>query len=35
MGYVWAGYGITLGTLAGYAVWVLRRARSLERRARR
>jgi heme exporter protein D len=28
MGYVWAGYGITLGTLAAYAVWLLRRARS-------
>lgn len=27
MGYVWAGYGITLASLATYAVWVLRRAR--------
>jgi heme exporter protein CcmD len=29
MGYVWAGYGITLATLATYAVWLLRRARRL------
>ena len=34
MGYVWAGYGITLASLAAYAVWLLRRARSLGRRAR-
>jgi len=27
MGYVWAGYGITLLTLAAYAGWVLSRAR--------
>ncbi|HEX4905604.1 MAG TPA: heme exporter protein CcmD [Acidimicrobiales bacterium] len=29
MGYVWAGYGITLATLAAYAVWLLRRSRRL------
>ena len=29
MGYVWAGYGITLASLAAYAVWLLRRARRL------
>lgn len=34
MGYVWAGYGITLGSLAAYAVWLLHRARTLDRRAR-
>ena len=34
MGYVWPGYGITLGTLAAYSVWLLRRARSLDRRQR-
>ena len=34
MGYVWAGYGITLASLAGYTVWLLRRARSLDRRTR-
>ena len=27
MPYVLAGYGITLASLAAYAVWVLRRAR--------
>ena len=27
MGYVLAGYGITLTSLAAYAVWLLRRAR--------
>ena len=27
MGYVIAGYGITLASLAAYAVWLLRRAR--------
>ena len=27
MSYVWAGYSITLVTLAAYAVWLLRRAR--------
>lgn len=26
MGYVLAGYGITLASLAAYAVWLLRRA---------
>jgi heme exporter protein CcmD len=35
MGYVWAGYSITLVSLAAYAVWILRRARSLDRRGRR
>jgi hypothetical protein len=34
MGYVAAGYGITLGTLAAYAAWVLLRARGLGRRDR-
>ena len=34
MGYVWAGYGITLGSLTAYAVWLLRRARTLDRRDR-
>jgi len=29
--YVWAGYGISVGAIAGYAVWVLRRARVLSR----
>ena len=29
MPYVLAGYGITLASLAAYAVWVLRRARKL------
>ncbi len=32
-GYVAAGYGATLLTLAGYAVHVLRRARTLQARA--
>ena len=32
MGYVWAGYGITLASLAAYAMWLLRRARTLDRR---
>jgi len=27
VGYVWAGYSITLVTLAAYAAYVLRRAR--------
>ena len=27
MSYVLAGYGITLASLAAYAVWLLRRAR--------
>ena len=27
MSYVWAGYSITLVTLAVYAAWLLRRAR--------
>jgi hypothetical protein len=27
MGYVYAGYGITLAVLAAYAAWVLTRAR--------
>jgi heme exporter protein CcmD len=29
MSYVWAGYGVTLVTLAGYAAWLLRRGRKL------
>ena len=31
MGYVLAGYGITLASIAAYAGWLLRRARSLDR----
>jgi hypothetical protein len=31
-GYVAAGYGVTLVSLAGYAAYVLRRARSLRAR---
>lgn len=34
MGYVVAGYGITLGSLALYALWLVRRSRSHDRRAR-
>ena len=30
-GYVLAGYGVTVGTLGLYAVWVLRRGRALSR----
>ena len=30
-GYVWAGYGITIGTLALYTARVLRRGRVLSR----
>jgi hypothetical protein len=32
MGYVFAGYGITLASIAAYAGWLLRRARSLSSR---
>jgi heme exporter protein CcmD len=31
MGYVWAGYGITLGVLGLYSAWVIRRGRLLSR----
>lgn len=34
MGYVGAGYGIALFSLAAYSAWVLRRARVLGRRDR-
>ena len=34
MGYVLAGYGITLAALAAYAVSVLRKGRALSRRGR-
>jgi hypothetical protein len=34
MGYVVAGYAITLGALAAYTVWLLRRSRSLDRRSK-
>ena len=34
MSYVLAGYGITLASLAAYATWLLRRARSLDRHTR-
>ena len=33
-GYVLAGYGITLGALAGYAAWVLQRGRAFGRQRR-
>jgi hypothetical protein len=29
--YVWAGYVVTLGGLAAYTAWLLRRARSAAR----
>jgi hypothetical protein len=29
MSYVYAGYGISLVAIGGYAAWVLRKARSL------
>lgn len=32
MGYVLAGYGITIGGLGAYAAWVLVRGRRLARR---
>lgn len=32
MSYVFAGYGITIGGLAAYTAWLLRRARVLGRR---
>lgn len=32
MTYVFAGYGITIGSLAAYTVWLLHRARVLGRR---
>jgi hypothetical protein len=31
MSYVLAGYAATVGGLGGYAVWLLRRARALDR----
>ena len=31
MGYVLAGYGVTLAGLGAYAVWVVRRGRALRR----
>lgn len=34
MSYVWAGYGVTLLGLGGYAVWVVRRGRRLARGGR-
>lgn len=34
MDYVLAGYGITIASLAAYAGWLLRRARSFDRRTR-
>ena len=34
MGYVTAGYAITLGALGAYAAWVLVRARSLTKGGR-
>jgi hypothetical protein len=33
MSYVAAGYAVTLGTLAAYGLWTLRRGRSLARQA--
>jgi len=32
MSYVLAGYGITAVAIAGYAAWVLRKGRSLEKK---
>jgi len=32
MGYVVAGYGITLGSIGAYAIWLLVRGRRLGRR---
>ena len=29
MGYVWAGYGITLASIVGYAAWLIARGRTL------
>ena len=34
MGYVIAGYGISIAAIAGYAAWVLRRGRTLSRTER-
>jgi hypothetical protein len=34
MGYVAAGYGITLASVAAYTVWLFRRARTFDRRPR-
>ena len=34
MGYVFAGYGISIAAIAGYAAWVLRRGRKLSRTER-
>jgi len=31
MSYVLAGYGVTFATLGAYALWILRRRRSLSR----
>lgn len=31
MSYVWAGYGVTLGALGAYAIYVVRRGRALSR----
>jgi heme exporter protein CcmD len=31
MSYVYAGYGITLVAIGGYAAWMLRRGRALTR----
>jgi heme exporter protein CcmD len=32
MSYVYAGYGITVVALVGYAAWMLRRGRQLEKK---
>ena len=29
MGYVWAGYGVTVGSIAAYAIWIVVRGRKL------
>jgi hypothetical protein len=34
MSYVWAGYTLTLAGLGSYALWLIRRARSLSRAGR-
>lgn len=31
MSYVYAGYGVSLAAIVGYAAWVLRRGRSLSK----
>lgn len=35
MNYVWAGYAVSLGGLAAYTYWLLRRGRAVRRAASR